>query len=49
MLIKALRYAQDYTAQLDFTDRADTIEQLTQTNAFNEPGSDERLVLPRRR
>ena len=46
VLIKVLRYGQDYTAQLDFTDRADAIEQLSQTNAFNEPNSDERLALP---
>ncbi len=51
VLIKALRYAQDYTAQIDFTNRDEAIAQLTVTNAFNEPNSatSERLVLPRRR
>lgn len=48
VLIKALRYGQDYTAQIDFTDRAAAIAQLTDTNAFNEPNSPDRLVLPRR-
>lgn len=48
VLIKALRYGQDYTAQIDFSDRDGAIAQLRNTNAFNEPDSNERLVLPRR-
>jgi Fic family protein len=50
VLIKALRYAQDYTAGIDFTDRDEAISQLTTTNAFNEPNSAiaDRLVLPSR-
>ncbi|HEY2042568.1 MAG TPA: Fic family protein [Jatrophihabitans sp.] len=47
VLIKALRYGQDYTAQINFSERGGAIAQLTQTNAFNEPNSDDRLVLPR--
>jgi hypothetical protein len=47
VLIKSLRYAQDYTAQIDFTDLDDAIRQLDRTNAFNEPESDDRLILPR--
>lgn len=35
VLIKALRYGQDYTSQIDYT------------NAFNEPNSEDRLALPR--
>lgn len=48
VLIKALRYGQNYTAGLDFSDRDIAIEQLTATNAFNEPNSPDRLVIPRR-
>ena len=48
VLIKTLRYAQDYTAQIDFTDLDNAIQQFDRTNAFNEPESDERLILPRR-
>lgn len=48
VLIKTLRFAQDYTAQIDFTDLDDAIRQLERTNAFNEPESDDRLILPRR-
>jgi hypothetical protein len=48
VLIKALRYAQDYTAQIDFSELDGAIEQLESTNAFNEPESDDRLILPRR-
>jgi len=49
VLIKALRFAQDYTAQIDFADRDEAITQLSRTNAFNEPTSDDRLTLPNRR
>ncbi len=48
VLIKALRYSHDFTSQLDFADREAAIGQLADTNAFNEPGSDDRLVLPNR-
>lgn len=48
VLIKALRYGQDYTAQIDFTDRDEAIAYLSETNAFNEPNSPDRLVVPRR-
>lgn len=43
-----LRYAQDYTAQVDFADLDGAIRQLGHTNAFNEPESDDRLMLTRR-
>lgn len=48
VLIKTLRFGQDYTAQIDFSDRAEAIKQLTRTNAFDDPNSDERLTLPSR-
>lgn len=46
VLIKALRYAHDYTSRIDFStlDGATTV--LHETNAFNEPESDQRLRLP---
>jgi hypothetical protein len=47
VLIKALRYAHDYTARIDFSTIADATEVLRATNAFNEPGSADRLQLPR--
>lgn len=47
VLIKALRYAQDYASQIIFRDLNDAAAQLRRTNAFNEPNSDERLVLPK--
>jgi hypothetical protein len=46
VLIKALRYGQDYTARIDFSTLARTTDTLLATNAFNEPGSDDRLQLP---
>jgi hypothetical protein len=46
VLIKALRYAHDYTARIDFSSLAGATEILYATNAFNEPGSSERLQLP---
>ncbi len=48
VLIKALRYAQDYTAQVGFGSLDDATAQLRSTNAFNEPNSDDRLILPGR-
>lgn len=46
VLIKALRYAHDYTAGIDFSTLAGATEALHATNAFNEPGSSDRLRLP---
>ena len=48
VLIKALRYAHDYTSQIPFdsTERAEAALRLT--NAFNPPDSDDRLILPSR-
>jgi hypothetical protein len=46
VLIKALRYGHDYTARIDFASLARATETLHATNAFNEPGSTERLRLP---
>jgi hypothetical protein len=46
VLIKALRFGHDYTAQIDFADLALAAETLRATNAFNEPDSDQRLTLP---
>ena len=48
VLIKALRYAQDYTVHIDFNDLDGAIRELDRTHAFNEPDSDDRLILPRR-
>jgi hypothetical protein len=46
VLIKALRYAHDYTARIDFSTLADAAETLQATHAFNEPDSSDRLRLP---
>jgi hypothetical protein len=46
VLIKALRYGHDYTARIDFSTLSRATEMLHETNAFNEPGSSERLRLP---
>jgi hypothetical protein len=46
VLIKSLRYGHDYTARIDFSTLADATEVLRATNAFNEPGSSDRLQLP---
>jgi Fic/DOC family len=46
VLIKTLRYAHDYTARIDFSTLAGATEVLRSTNAFNEPGSSDRLQLP---
>lgn len=46
VLIKVLRYAHDYTAQIDFSDLAPATETLQATNAFHEPESDHRPTLP---
>ena len=46
VLIKALRYANDYTSQIPFTTTATAQQALEATHAFNEPASSERLILP---
>lgn len=46
VLIKTLRFGQDYTAQIDFADLTRATDVLRMTNAFNEPDSDQRLTLP---
>ena len=46
VLIKALRYGHDYTARINFTSLDHAAEILYATNAFNEPGSSERLQMP---
>ena len=45
-LIKALRYAHDYTSRIDFSTLPGATEVLRATNAFNEPDSTDRLQLP---
>lgn len=46
VLIKALRFVHDYTSRIRFADLAETIDVLLATNAFNEPDSEQRLLLP---
>lgn len=46
VLIKTLRFGHDYTAQIDFTDLTRATDALRATNAFNEPNSEQRLMLP---
>jgi hypothetical protein len=46
VLIKALRFGHDYTAQIRFADLAETTDILLATKAFNEPDSEQRLLLP---
>ena len=46
VLIKALRYGHDYTARIDFSTLVQATDALRVTNAFNEPGSENRLQLP---
>jgi hypothetical protein len=46
VLIKAMRYGHDYTSQIDFADLSRATGTLQATNAFREPDSSERLVLP---
>jgi hypothetical protein len=46
VVIKAIRFVHDYTAQIDFADLRRATDTLQATNAFNEPDSDQRLVLP---
>jgi hypothetical protein len=46
VLIKSLRYGNDYTAQIDFSDLVRAADILRATNALNEPDSEQRLTLP---
>lgn len=46
VLIKALRFGHDYAAQIRFADLEETTGILQATNAFNEPDSEQRLLLP---
>ncbi len=46
VLIKALRFAQDWTARIDFTDFDTARRQMTETNAFEPPADNVRLLLP---
>lgn len=43
VFIKAMRYAHDFTASVDFSDYAEAKRQLVEANAFNEPDSVQRL------
>ena len=43
VFIKAMRYAQDFTASIDFSEYAVMRAQLEEANAFNEPESPDRL------
>jgi hypothetical protein len=46
VLIKALRYAHDYTSQIPWYTTEAARHMLQSTHAFNEPNSADRLVLP---
>ncbi|HVA54100.1 MAG TPA: Fic family protein, partial [Acidimicrobiales bacterium] len=46
VLIDALRFANDWTARIDFTNTSTVRAQLEATNAFAEEGGTERLRLP---
>lgn len=46
VLIKALRYANDWTARIDFSDFEHARRQLTATNAFEVPEEGVRLLMP---
>ena len=46
VLIDALRFANDWTARIDFTNTSTVRAQLEATNAFAEEGGTERLLLP---
>lgn len=45
VFIKAMRYAHDFTASLDYSDYAIMKGQLEEANAFNEPESGDRLKI----
>jgi len=46
VLIDALRFANDWSARIDFTNTSTVRAQLEATHAFAEEGSSERLLLP---
>jgi hypothetical protein len=46
VLIDALRFANDWTSRIDFTDAVTVRAQLEATNAFAEDGGNRRLLLP---
>ena len=46
VLIKALRYANDWTSRIDFSDLRMAEEQMAATNAFEVPEAGNHLVLP---
>lgn len=46
VFIKAMRYAHDFTASIDFADYEDAKRQLTDAHAFDEPESMRRLQIP---
>jgi hypothetical protein len=48
VLIKALRYASDWTARIDFSDLDGARDQMTATNAFEIPEEGVRLLMPSR-
>jgi hypothetical protein len=48
VLIKALRYANDWTARIDFSDLDGARDQMTATNAFELPEEGVRLLMPSR-
>lgn len=45
VLIKTVRRAHDYTAEIDFSTIDNARDELTKTNAFNDPDSSDRLIL----
>lgn len=45
VFIKAMRYAQDFTASVDYSDYVTMKSQLEEANAFNEPQSADRLKI----
>jgi hypothetical protein len=47
-LVKTMRYAQDWTARIDFTDFESARAQMAATNAFEPPEDGVRLVMPER-
>lgn len=49
VFIKAMRYAHDFSASIDFSDYGDAKRQLEEANAFSEPDSAHRLQVPARR
>lgn len=46
LLIKVMRFAQQYSNAINFTELRSAIAELEQTHAFNEPESAERLRMP---